>query len=51
MDWVKLFAAIIITAATFGIVALVAWLVDLTNWRIFLVIMVVAMVGLVYCCL
>lgn len=52
MDRIKLLAAIITTAAVFGMVALVVWLADLTDWRIFLVIMVVVpMIALVYCCL
>lgn len=47
----KLLAAIIITIINLAIMSGIAWLIDKTDWLILLVIILVCIVGMVYCSL
>lgn len=51
MDRVKLLAAIVITAIILAVMAGIAWLIEKTDWLILLVIILVWIVGIVYCSL
>lgn len=51
MDRIKLWAAIVITIIILAVMSGIAWLIEKTDWLILLVIILVWMVGVVYCSL
>lgn len=51
MDRIKLWAAIVITIIILAVVSGIAWLIEKTDWLILLVIILVWIVGVVYCSL
>lgn len=51
MDRVKLLAAIVITIIILAAISGFAWLIEKTDWLILFVIILVWMVGVVYCSL
>ena len=51
MDRIKLLAAIVITIIILAVMSGIAWLIEKTDWLILLVIILVWIVGIVYCSL
>lgn len=47
----KLLAAMVITMIIIGVIALIVWLTEITNWIFRIVLIIVAVVGIVYCSL
>jgi len=45
----KLMAAIVITAMIIGAIALIVWLTEITDWLFRIALVLVAIVGIVYC--
>lgn len=47
----KLLAAIVITIMIIGVIGLMVWLTEITDWLIRIIVVIVWMVAVVYCSL
>lgn len=49
MNIMKLITAIGITAIIIGVIGLIVWLSDITDWRFRIILVFIGIVALVYC--
>ena len=51
MDRIKLLAAIAITTIIIGVIGLMIWLTEITDWLIRMIVIIAWIVAIVYCSL